>query len=245
VLRALAYGAMVPWHRRRAIRRLRWLERRLPDADVRFAVPFVFRGRGHFRLRIAQEPREILPLYRMVRAQRPRVVVELGTALGGTLYLWAQAAADDAVLVSVDLPRGPLGGGHPACRLSFYRAFAREAQHLHLLRRDSRDPATVASLADLLGGRPIDFLFIDADRSYEGVVDNVRLYGCLVRPGGFIALHGIVPNPRDPGIEVYRLWRHIRRSGDVMEWVCPDRFGHAPGTGLLRVPAEGVAGLLP
>jgi predicted O-methyltransferase YrrM len=245
VIRALAYGAMVPWHRRHAIRRLRWLERRLPDAEVRFAVPFVFRGRGHFRLRIVQEPREILALYRAVRAQGPRCVVELGTALGGTLYLWAQAATDDAVLASIDLPQGPFGGGYPACRMPFYQAFARAEQRLHLLRRDSRDPATAADLVARLGGRPVDFLFIDADHSYDGVLENARLYGPLVRPGGLVAFHDILENPRDPRIEVHRLWRHLRRQADVTEWVCPDRAGHAPGTGLLRVPPGGVGALLP
>jgi hypothetical protein len=37
----LAYDVLAPWHRRHAIWRLRWLERRLPDAATRFAVPFV------------------------------------------------------------------------------------------------------------------------------------------------------------------------------------------------------------
>ena len=116
MIRRLAADVLVPWHRAHAIRRLRWLERRLPDPAVRFAVPFVFRGRGHFRVRIVQEPREILALYRAVCAACPRCVIEIGTALGGTLYLWTQAAAADALVISIDLPGGPFGGGYPACR---------------------------------------------------------------------------------------------------------------------------------
>jgi predicted O-methyltransferase YrrM len=245
MIRRVVYDALVPWHRAHALRRLRWLERRLPDPAVRFAVPFVFRGRGHFRIRIVQEPREILALYRAACAARPRCVVEIGTALGGTLYLWAQAAADDALVVSIDLPGGPFGGGYPACREPLYRAFARPGQELRLVRGDARAATTAAHVAALLAGRPIDFLFVDADHTYDGVLSNVRQYGPRVRAGGAIAFHDIRPNPRDPRIEVHRLWDHLRRVGDVTEWVFPDAAGRAPGIGLLRVPAGGVEALLP
>ena len=245
MIRRLTYDALVPWHRAHALRRLRWLERRLPDATVRFAIPFVFRGRGHFRVRIVQEPREILALYQHVCAARPRCVVEIGTALGGTLYLWTQAAADDALVISIDLPGGPFGGGYPACREPFYRAFGRAGQSLELIRGDARAPETRTDVDRRLAGRPVDFLFIDADHTYAGVLANVQLYGPRVRAGGLIAFHDIRPNPRDPRIEVHRLWDHLRRVGDVTEWVYPDAAGRAPGIGLLRVPAGGVAALLP
>jgi predicted O-methyltransferase YrrM len=103
----------------------------------------------------------------------------------------------------------------------------------------------VAHVGALLRGRPVDFLFIDADHTYDGVLANVRLYGPRVRAGGAIAFHDILPNPRDPRIEVHRLWDHLRRVADVTEWVFPNATGHAPGIGLLRVPAAGVRALLP
>src|SRR5438093_4155214 len=49
---------------------------------------------------------EILGLLRRVKQLRPRVVVEIGTANGGTLFLFARVAAPDARLVSLDLPTG-------------------------------------------------------------------------------------------------------------------------------------------
>lgn len=244
-VRRLAYDCLVPWHRGRALRQLRSLERRLPEPAVRFAIPFVFGGRGHFSILIVQEPREILALYQTVCAARPRCVIEIGTALGGTLYLWTQAAADDALVISIDLPGGPFGGGYPACREPFYRAFARVAQTLALIRADAHAPETWAEVDRRLAGRPVDFLFIDADHTYTGVLADVRLYGPRVRPGGLIAFHDIRPNPRDPRIEVHRLWEHLRRVGDVTEWVFPNAAGLAPGIGLLRVPAGGVDALLP
>jgi hypothetical protein len=37
--------------------------------------------------------------------------------------------------------------------------------------------------------RPVDFLFLDADHSYESCLEDVRSWGAHVRPGGVMALH--------------------------------------------------------
>src|SRR5690242_16632985 len=54
---------------------------------------------------------ELSGLVGMVAAIRPRVVVEVGTRLGGTFSCWPAVAAPDALLVSIDLPAGSFGGG--------------------------------------------------------------------------------------------------------------------------------------
>ena len=70
------------------------------------------------------------------------------------------------------------------------------------------------------GGRKFDFLFVDGDHSYDGVVSDFVAYYPLVRPGGLIALHDIVPdemvrfgerslNSECYGGEVYLLWRRL------------------------------------
>jgi len=60
--------------------------------------------------------------------------------------------------------------------------------------------------------RPVDFLFIDADHTYEGVRSDYRRYSRLVRPGGLIALHDIVPG--DPvGVGgVPEFWSELKNS---------------------------------
>ena len=84
-----------------------------------------------------ENPIEIEELYKTVMELSPTRVLEIGTARGGTLYLWTQAAKTDATIVSVDLPEGEFGGAYPACRIPFYKAFALPGQKLHLLREDS------------------------------------------------------------------------------------------------------------
>jgi cephalosporin hydroxylase len=105
-------------------------------------------------MKIMQQGQEILQLYEMILALRPRRVVEVGTARGGTLYLWTQAASDDAQIVSIDLPGGPFGGGYPACRMPFYRAFRRPQQTLHLLRLDSLSPDVPEQVRALFQSEP-------------------------------------------------------------------------------------------
>jgi len=53
---------------------------------------------------------EILGLAQRVSALRPRTLLEIGTAEGGTLFVLSQCAAPDATFISLDLP----GGGYPA-----------------------------------------------------------------------------------------------------------------------------------
>lgn len=230
---------------RRAIRQLRWLERKLPSRHLRLAVPYVFKARRHFKsIKPFQRPSEIEQLYLAVCDLKPRRVLELGTAWGGTLYLWTQAATDDATIISVDLPGGRFGGGYPECRTALYEAFARPEQNLHLLRADSQDPRTVEQVRRILNDQPLDLLFIDADHTYKGVKTDFLQYSPMVRPGGLIVFHDIRPSS-DPQTQVEQLWVQLRGRYDVKEFVQPDRYGSEHGIGLLRVPCGGLDGSLP
>lgn len=187
------------------------LQTQLKSSQTRLAVPFVFRGEGHYR-RIApmQAHEEISALYGRVCALQPKVVVEIGTCHGGSLYLWCQAASPHACLISLDLPQGRYGGGYHTKREKFYRFFAKEEQKLHLLRGDSHSTESQEKVKSLLGDKQIDFLFIDGDHSYEGVKRDYELYSPLVRSGGLIALHDIAPRQAATGIEVALFWQEIK-----------------------------------
>jgi predicted O-methyltransferase YrrM len=229
--------------RAKALARLATLERRLPSPPSRFAIPFVFRGAGHYRsIRPRQNPVEIESLYALVCAMKPQRVLEIGTAKGGTLYLWAQAAADTATIVSVDMPGGRFGGGYPLDRVPLYQAFARAEQTLVLLREDSHADATLERVRGLFDGGPIDFAFIDGDHTYDGVRSDFARYAPLVRPGGCIGFHDIRPQPDSPDTQVHRLWDELSASPlETIEFVAPDDT-RPIGIGVVRVPDEGIDG---
>jgi predicted O-methyltransferase YrrM len=156
-----------------------------------------------------QKLREFALLVRLVRKRRPRVVVEIGTMRGGTLWAWCQIASRDALLVSIDLPGGDFGGGYSDAEGEHLAEHARPGQTLELIRADSHDPATLARLQRTLGSSQIDLLFIDGDHSYEGVALDYHMYASLVGPGGLIALHDVLPSRAEDG-GVSRFWSEVR-----------------------------------
>jgi len=226
-------------HGRDALKRLRALEAQLPAPQTRLAIPFLFRGHGLYRnIRPMQSQFEIGELYQTVLRRRPKVAVEIGTCHGGTLYLWCQAAAPRATIISIDLPEGEFGGGYPACRAEFYQAFANPGQEIHLVRADSHSPKTAAQVQQLLGGREIDFLFIDGDHTYAGVKQDFELYRPLVAKNGLIALHDIAPRADEPRIEVWKFWQELKqRQPGVIEWLDDSANGRRIGIGLISAVA--------
>ena len=235
-LKGLIYSLMAPWFFGISLRRLRLLERHLLTPSTRLAIPFIFRGVGHFKsIRPMQSQVEFGQLYDRVCSMQPRTIMEIGTCHGGTLYLWCQAAHPEANVLSLDLPDGEFGGGYKACRAPFYRAFSKPAQKLCLIRADSHSAATVEQISSLLGDRPIDLLFIDGDHTYNGVKQDYELYSRFVAPNGLIAIHDILQRSTDSRIEVWRFWDEIKRRNDkVQEIIDNTRDGRAIGIGLIQ-----------
>jgi predicted O-methyltransferase YrrM len=179
-----------------------------------------------------QKVRELAPVVGLVRRSAPRVVVEIGTAAGGSFYAWTRAARSDALLVSIDLPGGRFGGGGVSGDAARIRALARGAQQVDVVRADSHLPQTVEALVSILDGRAVDFLFIDGDHSYGGVRRDFELYAPLVRAGGVVAFHDIVPHPPSTGCEVARLWEAVKQGRRHTEFVDAGGSGYG-GIGVL------------
>jgi predicted O-methyltransferase YrrM len=158
-----------------------------------------------------QKSWELSGLICLLEEQKPGAVLEIGTYAGGTLYCWCKVARPDAVVISVDLPGGKWGGGYTDERAEEMRMlFPGPGQQLHLLAADSHDESTIRSIQKLLNGRQLDFLFIDGDHSYEGVKQDFDMYSPLVRTGGLIAFHDILPHPNDPDVKVDEVWNEVK-----------------------------------
>lgn len=186
-------------------------------------------------LKPIQNVRELTEFLKRVQRAQPSLVMEIGTAKGGTLFLMSKAAASDATLISCDLPGGLYGGGYPAWKSKIFHRLIAHPKTLHLVRADSHEKSTRAQIVDLLGGRQIDLLFIDGDHTYEGVKHDFMLYRDLVRPGGLIGFHDIVVNRFDPDIDVARFWNEAK-TDYVTEEIVDDPQQGCLGIGLLHVP---------
>lgn len=218
---------------REAARDFRDRRERVHDLDGVLDLAFGFDFEG-VRIAPMQIPSEIARLLRELERRQPRRVLEIGTANGGSLYLFCEVAAPDAHLVSVDLPGGLFGGGYEATREPLYDSFARPGQRLDLIRADSHDLATKERVAELVAHGGVDFLFIDGDHSREGVEDDYRAYAPLVRAGGAVAFHDVHPGPSSLVGGVPEFWNELKTTVDHDELV-DSEAQEGYGIGLVNV----------
>src|SRR5262249_36878149 len=133
-----------------------------------------------------QREREIVAFMRRVAEMGPSRICEIGAAGGGTAFMFSRALSPRGIVISIDL-------NMPRSLETAMIAWAREEKKILARRRDSHDPATVTLVRAALGG-PLDVLFVDGDHTYAGVREDFARYSPLVRPGGIVAFHDIVPD---------------------------------------------------
>lgn len=152
-------------------------------------------GYHPYQISIMQLRDEIRTLAGLVKDNRPQSVLEIGTAKGGSFYIWSRHLDRTNKLISLDLPDGRFGGGYVEQKTEIFREFA-PSKKMDFIRADSHHSDTYEEVSDLVDGG-VDFLFIDGDHTYEGVKQDFEMYSELVREGGIIALHDIAPHPDD------------------------------------------------
>lgn len=176
-----------------------------------------------------QKKIEIIQLLKMLKQIQPRYLCEIGGKRGGTLSLFCQIAAEDARILSIDTQ-------YTWMQRFGFSSFAKRHQKVACLAADSHSPETRNKVLRWLKGHKMDFLFIDGDHSFSGVSTDYQMYAPLVRPGGIIAFHDIVPDFKtrygiktnsDVG-EVPKFWAQIKdgaASREFIEDVNQDGYG--------------------
>ena len=135
----------------------------------------------------SQRRLEIKYLYDLIRVHKCKSICEIGTLLGGTLFMLCQAAPANAKIVSVDIHSSFI-------RRQALRQLKQPDQQLKLIVGDSHSIAVEKRLRSEFGEKGLDFLFIDGDHSLFGVLNDFARYSPLVTSGGIIALHDIHPD---------------------------------------------------
>jgi cephalosporin hydroxylase len=220
--------------RYRMVRQARHLSQlRYSSADPSLLIETLWRS--HF-FRPLQKKSEILRLVEIVNSLRPQTICEIGAAGGGTTFLLAQAAASNATVITVDTAFTP-------SRRDAISRFALEGQKIICLQNDSHDAETVRLVRDCLPDQRLDMLYLDGDHSYEGILADFQLYSPLVRAGGIIVFHDIVPDFKtrygigtssDVG-GVPQFWEELKASHGEVEEIVEDTEQDGFGIGILRV----------
>lgn len=216
----------IPFNRFFAFRRLRQYHAspRSREETIDWAMNF---GRyGYFTISTLQMRSEILALANAVAALKPRIILEIGTARGGTLLIWSSLASEK--VISCDLlhrePQKALLEALPppssACKIT-------------LLTGNSHAAEFKQRVVTELAGQQVDFLFIDGDHTVAGVKADYEDYREFVRPGGIIAFHDIVEKQPFETNQVHQFWRALKKETGAEEFISdPDQCGF--GIGVIR-----------
>ena len=207
-----------------------------PDNVLEFVSRY--KGVGPYRkLAPLQVKKEYLDLITWAKSQGFRRIAEIGTAQGGTLVAWLTMQPQQ--LISIDLPGGIHGGGYPPRKAALFHLLQQRispSTRLNLVRDDSHADSTFQHVKGLLNGDQLDFLLIDGDHRYEGVRRDFELWAPLVRKGGFIAFHDVVPHKKVGNTcEVDRLWRELRNEYPDSFEIIADREQGWAGIGIVPI----------
>lgn len=132
-----------------------------------------------------QNMEEILSLLVLIDTKKPKIVCEIGTATGGTNFLLSQFPKSVTTMIGIDLY---------VKNKFMLKRFNRNKKILHFVDGSSYETRTVEKVKCLLNYRNIDVLFIDGDHSYEGAMKDYLNYSPLVKEGGIIVFHDIIPD---------------------------------------------------
>ena len=212
------------------------------DLSIKDLVDFTnkdFKGKGFFeKISAKQVFYEITELANTVKESDPKIIMEIGTYRGGTLFLWCNLNDTVTDVISVDLPDNFLTHPYSFVRRIFYKRnfLLNKSKKLFLLPYNSQIKTTRDKVEDILKDRKIDFLFIDGDHSYKGVQKDFELYLPLMKKGGIIAFHDILPREDVKEIEVYRLWNELKQKYKFKEIISADgKFADTIGIGVIWV----------
>jgi predicted O-methyltransferase YrrM len=183
---------------------------------------------------------ELIAFLNLVADLCPKTILEIGTYKGGNLRCMSAVCPADSHFISLDLPGGTFGGGYSAEDAAAFRKFLKPAQKLDCIRMDSHAPEALQAVTTTLSNKTIDLLFIDGDHSENGVRDDFLSYGPLVRPGGCIAFHDIMPHKVHESCKVHLFWWKLISILKGVELVDRDGFENWGGIGVIKVPASGL-----
>lgn len=171
-----------------------------------------------------QIPLEIENLQIKVNSKNPKIILEIGTAAGGTLARWFEIQSVEKI-ISIDLPEGIHGGQTHSVRDSVINDFTIQAKNsekkFYSIDGDSKDENTMKKLSEILGEDKIDFLFIDGDHTYDGVKKDLKLYEKFLNNDSLVAFHDIIDCEFHREVDCYvsKFWNEVKNNYKHEEFV--------------------------
>lgn len=171
----------------------------------------------------SQDSFEFAQLLKIVATIDPQVIVEIGVDKGYSMQAFNTAFLPKVIL-GIDIASENM---------------TEDNEHLHaaVIKQDSTTGRALESLMERLGGKKIDFLFIDGDHRIDAVRKDFNNYHHLVRPGGIIAFHDImrVGEQWKYKVEVREFFDELKMQYPSIELWNGCIGENAPGIGIIFV----------
>ncbi len=177
---------------------------------------------------LTQRKHEIISLWELYRRAKPKVVVEIGVAQGGTFAGWCALGEPDATIIGIDrcindcLPRNN-ENVHPsiAAQKSYPMseqgggifALGKKQQTIRAINGWSTEDATFNQLVNILAGRKIDWLWTDSSHEASMFAKEFEMYWPLVADGGVFCTHDVQKSSH-PDVTKWREWERIKQVMD-------------------------------
>jgi len=138
---------------------------------------------------------ELHLLFDEVQKIKPKVILEIGVENGGTAFFWLSILKEtNGIYIGIDVD--------PTVVKRTSYLLDRFGSSFNLIIGNSVAEETKERVNKILDKKSVDFLFIDGDHSFNAVKFDYEAYKPLVRSGGIIAFHDILP--REGGVG--RFW---------------------------------------
>lgn len=174
---------------------------------------------------LSQRRAEWATLMDLYLRAKPKLVVEIGVAQGGTAAGWCAIGRSGAEFIFIDRdlqdcrprPGDPVDPGIYSGPLKMTNQgggifhLAQRGQNIHGISGWSHAPETLSQLKAILNGRQIDWLYNDASHSAKMFAQDFQIYWPLIAPGGVFATHDIMPSAH-PDCDKSVEWERIKRE---------------------------------
>ncbi|EKD96396.1 MAG: O-methyltransferase-like protein [uncultured bacterium] len=165
---------------------------------------------------IGQTKDELIFILDAVKKANPSIIVEIGTAQGGFIFMLSYILKDtNKTFISID----PWSKGTKYEKsfkiyqntIKKLKSRFRSNRYLYIPEKSTSKNA-LNTLKKILNRKKIDSLFIDGDHSYETAAYDFNTYQNLVKKNGIIALHDI------GGYEgVAKVWDKIKDKNEYIQ----------------------------
>jgi predicted O-methyltransferase YrrM len=166
-----------------------------------------------------QKKEELIEFFNLIKKEKPKTILEIGTSEGGTLFFFSKFATPDAKIITIDLPIIRNYASYSPAKIPFFKLYKSRKQKIHFIRKDSHQLSTVRKVKKILKKNKVDVLFIDGDHTYKGVKEDFENFSPFVKKHGLIAFHDIVEHPPESNCKVSEFWNEIKEKYEYKELI--------------------------